>query len=99
MIQLQAQTPELKFPQKLSPSTAHTYLWRDLYRQAIFERERAKIPARIQAAERVLMVREHELGTNKKNSPERESVINALKCLHLLRGCLKPQKSVLLKSA
>jgi hypothetical protein len=89
MIQLQEPSSELKFPEKLTVSTQETYLWRDLYRQAIFERERTKIPARIREAERALMHREHELCMNKQNSAERESVVTALNCLRALRICMK----------
>ena len=89
MIQLQDHPSELKSSGRLNTPTTRTCLWRDLYRLAIFERERTKIPGRIREAERALMHRERELGMNKQNSAERESVITALNCLHALRTCLK----------
>jgi len=89
MIQPQDQPSKLPFPEKFNPSGAHTCLWRDLYLVAIFERERAKLPARIREEEQALMRREHELCMSTQSSAERESIITALNCLHALRACIK----------
>jgi|SwirhisoilCB2_FD_contig_51_13604557_length_724_multi_2_in_0_out_0_2 hypothetical protein len=89
MLQPQDQPSPLEIPEPFNNSAAHTYLWRDLYRVAIFERERAMLPARIREAERALIEREHELCMNQQSSAERESVITALNCLHALRTCMK----------
>jgi hypothetical protein len=89
MIQPHDQPSELKVPEQFNASATHTYLWRNLYRGAIYEREPARLPARIREAERALMRREHELCMNKQGSAERESVIIALNCLQALRTCLK----------
>jgi len=58
--------------------------------QAIFERDRTKIPDRIREAARALMVREHELcTTTQKDWAERELVITALHYLEAFRDCLE----------
>lgn len=62
--------------------------WRDLYLQALFETDRAKICARIAEAERALMRRERELFADRTAKLERDAVINALNALHALRSCL-----------
>jgi len=89
MIQPQDQTSKLPFSEKFHTSGAHTYLWRALYLGAIFERERAKLPARIRVAEQAVMRREHELCVSKQGSAERESIITALNCLDALGACIK----------
>lgn len=90
MIQLHDRPSEMHPPEKFpsNNSSAQPYLWRDLYRKAVFERERTKILGRIRDAERALTQREHELCMKSKDSAERESVVTALNCLEALRRCL-----------
>ena len=68
--------------------SARAYLWRDLYRQAIFESDRTRIPERIREAEMALMHRERELYRTSGSAGERETVITALDCLEALRACM-----------
>lgn len=75
------------------PLASSTYLWHDLYLQAIFEKDRARIAERIRDAGRALMHREHELCRISGNSAERESVVTALNCLEALRACIDIRES------
>jgi len=93
MIQPPDATSALEIRVNLTPLAARNSLWRDLYLQAIFEPEHAKLPQRIQEAERALIRREHELCNQPANSTEREAVINALHCLDALRHCSKMPRS------
>jgi hypothetical protein len=74
-------------------ASARTYLWHDLYLEAIFERDRARIAERIRDAGRALMHREHELCRISGSSAERESVVTALNCLEALRACIDIRES------
>jgi hypothetical protein len=73
--------------------SARAYLWRDLYRQAIFESDRTRIPERIREAERALMHRERELCRTSGSAAERETVVTALNCLEALRACIDIHES------
>ena len=89
MIHLPNATSALEIRVNVTPLPARNSLWRDLYLQAIFEPEHAKVPARLQEAERALIRREHELCNEQVSSGEREAIINALHCLDALRRCSK----------
>jgi hypothetical protein len=87
--------PETK-PEKLNSfplPSARAYLWRDLYRQAIFESDRTRIPQRIREAGQALMHREHELCRTSGSSAERELVVTAMNCLEALRACIDIHES------
>ena len=87
--------PETSVPPTIAHSDAvpaRTSLWRDLYLQAIFEFERTKVAARIQDAQRALILREHQLSMEPGGSAEREAIINALHCLEALQHCSNPPK-------
>ena len=72
----------------LRPRTA-PFDWRDLYLQALFERDRNCIPARIAEAKRALIRREHELFADPNGKAEREAIGNALNALYALQTCLE----------
>jgi hypothetical protein len=61
--------------------------WRDLYIAALFEADRTQLLTRISAAEKALVLREHELFATTDSSPEKQSVNNALNALRALRYC------------
>jgi hypothetical protein len=73
--------------------TAPAYVWHDLYLEALFETDRAKIPMRIREAERALINREHELYASPQSTAERELLVTALYGLRALRVCLCPESS------
>ena len=95
MIHLPNATSALEIRVNVTPLPARNSLWRDLYLQAIFEPEHAKVPARLQEAERALIRREHELCNEQVSSGEREAIINALHCLDALRRCSKTPRGKL----
>jgi hypothetical protein len=75
--------------------TANTvpFDWRDLYLQAVFETDRSRLRARITAAQRALVLREHELFADCNARAEREALASALNALYALGTCLVLEKS------
>jgi hypothetical protein len=71
-----------------SPS-ADAKNWRELYIAALFERDREKLPSRIDAAETALLSRGRELFVSHDNIDEAEAVDQALYAIRALRTCLK----------
>lgn len=65
--------------------------WRDLYLQALFETDKARIRLRILEAEQALIAREHELFRGASSPAEREAVNSALHALQALKNCLPPR--------
>jgi hypothetical protein len=66
--------------------------WRDLYLQALFERDRSRLAVRITEAERALLRRERELFADSDGKAEREAVTNALHALSALKMCLSLER-------
>jgi hypothetical protein len=63
--------------------------WRDLYMTALFETDRAKVPSRIQEAEKALVARARELFLLPGEVRERQAVNTALNALNALRDCVE----------
>ena len=60
--------------------------WRELYKVALFETDKNKVPERIAQAEWALVLRARELfHTNSEHLREREVVDAAIYALHILR--------------
>jgi hypothetical protein len=63
--------------------------WRALYQAALFETDRRRLPERIAAAERALILRGRELFSAEiVDFGEQREVNNALYALHALENCL-----------
>ncbi len=63
--------------------------WRELYKAALFETDRSKIPVRIADAEKAIVVRARELfHTVTDNIKEDQALDDALYALRALQGCL-----------
>jgi len=70
--------------------------WRELYRTAIFECDRDKLPWRIHEAEKALNLRRRELfAMSGNNLEEREAVDHALHRLRALSYCAKINPSTI----
>jgi hypothetical protein len=80
---------------KLVGPTAHTALfdWRELYLQAVFETDRSRLRARINLAQRALVLREHELFGDCNGRAEREAITSALNALYVLGTCLALERA------
>ena len=64
--------------------------WRDLYRAALFEADRTKLPQRIHEARTAVVMRGRELfGCADKHIEESEDLEDALYALQALASCLK----------
>jgi hypothetical protein len=64
--------------------------WRELYRAALLEIDRARIPERITEAEKALVIRARELfSAAGDNIEEAEMLDDAMYALHALRGTLQ----------
>jgi hypothetical protein len=64
--------------------------WRELYRAALLEIDRAMVPERITEAEKALVIRARELfSAAGDNIEEAEMLDDAMYALHALRGTLK----------
>jgi hypothetical protein len=75
-----------------NPSSASidAHNWRELYKAALFETDRQKLPSRIAEAEKTLILRARELfAMSGDNSEEGQAVDDALYALRALRNCLK----------
>jgi len=68
--------------------------WRILYKAALFEADRQKLPSRVAEAERALMLRARELfAISSVRTKEWHAVHKGLYALRALRDCLKLNKS------
>jgi len=64
--------------------------WRGLYKAALFETDRTKLPSRIEEARRALVFRSRELFVTSPNyDGETEAIENALYALRALENCLR----------
>jgi hypothetical protein len=65
--------------------------WRDLYKAALFETDRNKIPSRIGEAEKAIIQRARELfGSTTDTIEEDQALDDALYALRALEHCLGP---------
>jgi hypothetical protein len=72
------------------PTSFQGQSWRELYRTAMSETDREKLPSRIQEAERELAHRSRELfGIPGDNLDERIAIDNARSKLQALSYCIK----------
>jgi hypothetical protein len=70
-----------------SPIGAHS--WRELYKAALFESDRSKLPRRIADAEQAIIARARQLfGTDTDNIEEDQALDDALYALRALQSCL-----------
>jgi len=68
--------------------------WHELYKAALFETDRDKIPQRIAEAEKSIVARARELfATNTDNIEEDQALDDALYALRALQSCLGLQAS------
>lgn len=67
-------------------SQSPTQNWRNLYRAAIFEKDRNLIPQRIEAAERAIVIRGRELLCELGAFEERDQLDDALYALRAYRA-------------
>jgi len=66
-------------------------VWRQLYKAALFETDRSKIPSRISDAERAIIERARELfGSPTDTIEEDQALDDALYALRALQHCLGP---------
>lgn len=87
----------IKGMKKLPPrnSSDSCLAWHSLYQAALFESDREKIPARIDAAERAILERVKELFVLESDHLEEDQVLDdALYALRALRNCVVPQANV-----
>ena len=72
-----------------TPVTSSPTSWRELYKAALFETDRQKIPTRIAEAEKAIVLRARELfGVTTDNIEEDQALDDALYALHALQSCL-----------
>ena len=65
--------------------------WHSLYQAALFESDREKIPAKIDAAEKAILDRVKQLFVLKSDHIEEDQVLDdALYALRALRNCVAP---------
>jgi hypothetical protein len=63
--------------------------WRELYKAALFETDKSKLPSRIADAHQAIMVRARELfATPTDNIEEDQALDDALYALRALQSCL-----------
>jgi hypothetical protein len=66
--------------------------WRDLYKAALFETDRSKMPTRIGEAEKAIIERARQLfGSTFDTIEEDQALDDALYALHALQHCLGPE--------
>jgi len=71
------------------PVPAYPHNWRELYKAALFETDRAKIPVRIAEAEKAIVARARELfGAYGDTIEEDQALDDALYALRALQTCL-----------
>jgi hypothetical protein len=72
-------------------SSDSSLVWHSLYQAALFESDREKIPARIDAAEKAILDRVKQLFVIKSDHIEEDQVLDdALYALRALRNCVVP---------
>jgi hypothetical protein len=80
--------------EKLRTESVGTDGWRHLYKAALFEADRRKLPSRLAEAERALMLRAREpFAISSVRTEEWHAVHKGLYALRALRGCLKQNTS------
>jgi len=72
-----------------SSSFINVNQWHDLYKAALFETDRERIPARIAVAEHAIVARARELFFSGTDTIEEDQALDdALYALHALQNCL-----------
>lgn len=72
-----------------TPSLTKMNQWHDLYKAALFETDKKKIPTRIADAEQAIVARARELFfTSTDNIEEDQALDDALYALRALQNCL-----------
>jgi len=72
-----------------TPTLTKIDQWHELYKAALFETDKKKIPARIADAEQAIVLRARELFfSNTDNIEEDQSLDDALYALRALQNCL-----------
>ena len=67
----------------------HSSVWRELYKAALFETDRSKIPTRIEEAQKAIIERARELfGSSADTIEEDQALDDALYALHALQHCV-----------
>lgn len=76
-------------------SSDSSLAWHSLYQAALFESDREKIPARIDAAEKAILDRVKQLFVVNSDHIEEDQVLDdALYALRALRNCVAPDVNV-----
>jgi len=72
------------------PAPTNALHWHELYKAALLEADKNKIPARIADAQQAIKERARELfSTTTDNIEEDQALDDALYALHALQGCLR----------
>ena len=80
--------------QVVAASTQPPPAWHALYQAALFETDRAKIPERIDLAEKAILDRVHELFVTNRDHIDEDLVLDdALYALNALRNCVFPDSN------
>jgi hypothetical protein len=75
---------------KVATTRTPSYQWRDLYKAALFEPDRTKLPQRIHEARAAVVLRGRELfDCADKHIEEAEDLEDALYALQALASCVK----------
>ena len=75
-------------PETLLPASTAVQDWRELYLAALFKTDRQRLPARIAAAEKALLVRARELlATSEHSGEEGKALDKGLYDIRALRDC------------
>jgi hypothetical protein len=72
---------------KLYSASIGVHDWRELYKVALFETDRQKLPSRLSDAERALLLRAKELLATSVKGEEWHAVEKARYALRALRSC------------
>jgi hypothetical protein len=74
---------------RATASYSNVPCWRELYKAALFETDRSRLPERIAEAEKAIVARARELfNTTTDNIEEDQALDDALYALRALQSCL-----------
>ena len=95
---LRSETGEIMNPG--SPKSLDSRAWKDLYKAALFEVDKTRLPERIAQAEVALVVRARELfHTAGDNIEEEQALDDTMYALHALRNTSQTSHGILHRSA
>ena len=78
--------------QGATASYPHMPSWRELYKAALFETNRDRLPERIADAERAIVARSRELFASTSDTIEEDLALDdALYAMHALQSCVNRQ--------